>query len=142
MNDQNTVFQRTRRTQEEGGLSLAPLIDVVFLLIIFFLVSTTFTTQPGLQVYLPQAGGQVDVPEDQWIITVTEEGGIYLQDDELTPEELRSRLQQEPRPVVVRADERVPHGTLVSVLDRVRQAGINQVSIATRPPGTTPEDEP
>lgn len=126
-------FQRSTQEQSFGGITLAPMIDVVFLLLIFFMVSTTFVTRPGLQVVLPRSGGEVEVPSDRWVISITQEAEVYLNEKPVQLSTLSSRLNQEPLPVLLRADEKVPHGLVVSVLDRVRSAGIEELNLSTRP---------
>lgn len=126
-------FRRSDQKRSFGGITLAPMIDVVFLLLIFFMVSTTFVTRPGLQVVLPRSGGEVKVPSDRWVISITQEAEVYLNEKPVQLSTLSSRLNQDPLPVLLRADENVPHGLVVSVLDRVRSAGIEDLNLSTRP---------
>ncbi len=133
MFDESKRFRRSGQQRSFGGITLAPMIDVVFLLLIFFMVSTTFVTRPGLQVVLPRSGGDVKVPSDRWVISVTEDAEVYLNEKPVDLSTLGARLGEEPLPVLVRADENVPHGLVVSVLDRVRSAGIEELNLSTRP---------
>lgn len=127
-------FRREGRDSPDGGLTLAPMIDVVFLLLIFFMVSTTFVLRPGLQLELPASESTAQVSEDRWTITVTPEGNFYLNEEESSLEALQKRLEEDPKPTTVRADRTLPHGLIVDVLDAVQQAGIEAVNVSTREP--------
>lgn len=113
------------------------MVDVVFLLIIFFMVSTTFITlESGLPVDLPQARSAQAQASETPTVTVTSEraiflGGAQVQEAELVGA-LRSQLEASGQGIVVlRADQTVPHGLTVRVMDLIRQAGAQRISIAT-----------
>ena len=127
------IFERREPDSDGLGVVLAPLIDIVFLLLIFFMVSTTFTMQPGLSVKLPRSGGESEMPSEHWLLTLTGEQELYLNREQTSREQLFTILSEDPRPVVFRADQSVPHGVVVTVLDQVRNAGIDAVDISTRP---------
>lgn len=130
--------QRTRRYTRQGlALDLTPMVDVVFLLIIFFMVSTTFITfESGLPVDLPQATSpQVNVT-DFPTVTVTQDQQIFIAGTPVSEAELvatlRNTIAQTGLSVVVlRADRNVPHGMTVRVMDLIRQAGAERIAIAT-----------
>ncbi|MGM0381373.1 MAG: ExbD/TolR family protein [bacterium] len=128
------LFEREAADSEDMGIVLAPMIDIVFLLLIFFMVSTTFVMQPGLQITLPRGGSETEVQPDRWVVTLTAEREVYLNDENYPLRRLGEAFQQENRPLVLRADRAVPHGLVVSVLDQARSAGIEVVDISTRPP--------
>lgn len=133
MFDKKSRFSRKTEADGSGGISLAPMVDVIFLLLIFFIVSTTFSLRPGLQINLPTAGGEVEVPEDRWIVSIHKTGQIFLNQNKVTMGELSSRIKEKPQPVILQADQSIPHGMVVSVLDRIRSADISDVNISTRP---------
>lgn len=116
---------------------MAPMVDVVFLLIIFFMVSTTFITyETGLPVDLPQAQTAQIEAADLPTVTITSDGAIFLGGAPITEEvlvgSLRLVLNDNPSGVVVlRADQVVPHGLTVRVMDLIRQAGAQRIAIAT-----------
>jgi biopolymer transport protein ExbD len=74
MTDDSNRYDQQRETGSTPNLSLAPMIDVVFLLLIFFMVSTTFVVRPGLDLSLPQSDHEVEASPDRWIISVDPEG--------------------------------------------------------------------
>lgn len=136
---QSSPFQRSEEETPSLGITMAPLIDVVFLLLIFFMISTTFRVRPGLELNLPRSGGQTQVPSDRWVVSLNPEGEIYLNQEKTTLSSLESRIRANNRPVVVRADKTIPHGLVVSVLDRIRSAGVDTVDLSTQP--LTPDEE-
>lgn len=126
-----------RRVPLAPGLDLTPMVDVVFLLIIFFMVSTTFITlETGLPVDLPQAQSAQAQPSDLPTITVTRDGRVFLAGAEVGVEDLVVLLQEAMQAsghttVVLRADETVAHGFVVEVMDLIRLAGAQRIAIAT-----------
>lgn len=133
------MARTSRRTSalRAPGLDLTPMVDIVFLLVIFFMVSTTFITlESGLPVDLPQAQSPQTAIADLPTITITADMGIYIAGTPVAEEALsatlRSLLDQTGLSVVVlRADKTVPHGTTVRVMDLIKQAGAQRIAIAT-----------
>ncbi len=131
---------RASRT-EDPEISLTGLIDVVFLLLIFFMVSTTFEHQAVLKVDLPEAKN-VDSPEDQpnsFELVIDQNGQFYLNDRQLLngePTTIRAAFMEaagEDRniPVILRADAQTPHHFVVTAMDVTAQLGFSRLSIAT-----------
>jgi len=128
------------RRCEDPELNLTSLIDVVLLLVIFFMVSTTFVEEGRLRIELPRAS-EVPVagPQDPIVVTVTAEGSYRVNEQGLvnnTPETLRAALLRESegerdRPLTIRADARATHQTVVTVMDVAARLGFTQVNIAT-----------
>jgi biopolymer transport protein ExbD len=121
---------------EKGQLSIdiAPLIDVVFQLIIFFMLTSSFITQTGIKINLPKAVTSEVVQEETLVVTISAEGLIYLNDRLLSIEELKDELQRaeiQGKPLLIKADRRASLGKVVEVWDYCREAGITQVNIAT-----------
>ena len=121
------------------ALDLTPLIDVVLMLVIFFMLTTTFVLSPGIEVDLPRGHTSQEPRERDAIITMTREGAIYFQDAQVSLETLRAVLQrarnrQPELRVVIKADTLVPHGQVVSVMDIAKYLGIDRLAVATAPP--------
>ena len=129
--------RRRARLAIAPELDLTPMVDVVFLLIIFFMVSTTFiTVESGLPVDLPDAQMSVAEPTNLPTVTVTKDGSIYfaggnVQEAQLV-ELVRSEINRSGQTtVVLRADREVPHGTAVRIMDLIKQAGAQRIAIST-----------
>jgi biopolymer transport protein ExbD len=119
------------------GLRIAPLIDIVFLLLIFFLVATTFKNpERDLSIRLPTADRGTDRDtEPALVIDIRASGDVLVEGNVLTPSELRARLGAlGPTPrggVVIRCDRKTDHEYFVYVLDACRDAGVENLSVAT-----------
>ncbi|MCA9406044.1 MAG: biopolymer transporter ExbD [Candidatus Omnitrophica bacterium] len=125
-----------RHTKLEYGLKqidIAPLIDVIFQLLIFFMLSSSFTFQSGINVKLPKAITSDVVKEENYIVTITSENVLYLNDKVLTLKELKETLEKTNRqfPLLIKADRRASMGRIVDVWDLCRNLGIERINIAT-----------
>lgn len=115
------------------------MIDTMFFLLVFFMIATlSMTIQHGMPVNLPTADSSTDKVPDQISLTLTHEGTLYYNKDLIELPELEVRLtslrQADPDPsVVINADEQVPHGQVIKVMDIIRLAGIPNMAIATKP---------
>ncbi len=118
---------------EEAQLGLAPMLDVVLLLLIFFLVTTSFTA-PRMDLELPEAlTGEVATP-GLFLVSIGADGALELDGDPVEMEALADRLavgakESDDTELVVRADAAVDHGRVVEVLDVARREGLTQVGI-------------
>lgn len=134
MTEDSNRYDRQRETGDTPSLSLAPMIDVVFLLLIFFMVSTTFVVRPGLDLSLPQSDHEVETAPERWVVSIDPEGSIYLDRETISRDALLERLSEDPKPVSLRADRTVPHGLVVEVLNTVKEAGVESVNVSTEDP--------
>lgn len=120
-------------------VDITPMIDIVFQLVLFFMVSTTFKTSSGIQVDLPRSSQEVVVAEqDDLQILMTLDGTTYLNDSEVEMEALKRSLEEVAtadinRLVVIKADTGVEHGRVVEVMDLARGLGLTRLAIATEP---------
>lgn len=131
-----------RQKLDEAGVNLTPLIDVVFLLLIFFMVSTTFTRETQLKIDLPEAasGETVESPDLQQIeLTISASGEVAINDKvliEATLDKLKSALQRESAgdtslPVIITADAQTPHQSVITVMDAAGQLGFSRLRLTT-----------
>lgn len=133
-----------RQRQEEVSVNLTPLIDVVFLLLIFFMVSTTFTRETRLDVTLPQATGVPQAQKENQVEVVVSSTGTYrvngeqlTRSDTATLRTVLLRLGEEgtDMPFTITADAEASHQSVVRVMDVAGQVGFTNINITTREPG-------
>ncbi len=131
-----------RGLRDEPEINLTSLIDVVFTLIIFFVVTTTFDARNTLKLQLPSAASAtVEAPREPLVVVVDAEGKVYVGGGEVLRRDGASVRQaiaeaageDRDRQVVLRADGRAPHQSVVTALDALGQLGFARVSIATVP---------
>ena len=128
--------------EEDVNINLTPLIDVVFLLLIFFMVSTTFDTTSQLKIKLPEASqDQSALPPQKLTLLIDASGNFFLNSRELTNSKsatlkaaLERTLAGSRQPIVIQSDANSPVQSLVTAMDVVGQLGLSQVSIATTRP--------
>ena len=118
-------------------LNVAPLIDVLFLLLIFFMVSTTFLSQPAFKLELPEAKHAENVRQSPIIVYVSMGGRVYLNDEPietaLLGEAVRQRLETaDEKTVVLKADARVSYEAVIDVLDIIKSTGVQKLVVPTR----------
>lgn len=117
-------------------LNIAPLIDVVFLLLVFFMLASSFIEPTAIDVSMPQSTGQPATADDPLVIDVNVSGTVRLNGLSVTLDQIGGELlgrvgAQLDRPVTVRAEAEVPVQLLVSIMDRVRGSGLNNIRLAT-----------
>ena len=132
---------RPGRRREEPDVNLTPLIDVVFLLLIFFMVSTTFTQESEISIELPQASGKISKEEKRHIeITIDAQGRYFVNQQQLINTQsatLKRAMQQQagtqksPK-LIISADRRTPHEAVVKAMDAARQLGYVHLTFATQ----------
>ncbi|MDN3518460.1 biopolymer transporter ExbD [Aquisalimonas lutea] len=130
------------RRREEPEITLTPLIDVVFLMLIFFMVSATFLNEADMELSLPEASREpAQRPGTPVELVINAEGDYYVDGTALANQQtntveraLEQAMANAPgTPLVIRADGRTPHQSVVTALDAAGRAGIESVSIATVP---------
>jgi len=115
-------------------INLTPLIDVILMLLIFFILSTSLASQSGINVKLPKAITSDAIKEENLNITITSENVIYLNNRIVTIKELRAALEKsgnKNQPILIKADRRSSVGRIVDVWDICRELGIERINIAT-----------
>lgn len=130
-----------RRRRAEVDVNLTPLIDVVFLLLIFFMVSTTFTKETHMSIDLPEASGDsARISEKQIEISITRSGEFAINEVALIKHDLASLKSaiekvsagENTMPMIITADASTPHQSVVTVMDAAGQLGFVKLSITTK----------
>jgi len=126
------------RQQESYGIDMTPLVDTVFLLLIFFMVSTHFIEfTKKLDIELPEAkGGTVAEEEIHFVIEMDLDGTILLNGEGVTVEQLEARLNASRgasrRSVVIRADRRLHYGNVIQVMGICKDSGVRDIGVAVK----------
>lgn len=132
-----------RQSKEELSVNLTPLIDIVFLLLIFFMVSTTFTKESQLNISLPEASAELsEAPPLSIEILITDAGTYSINGQALVNSQLDTLMKgitkvlegRETAPVVISADAKSTHESVVKAMDAAGQLGLINLSITTRQP--------
>lgn len=126
-----------RHIELEHGLrpfDIAPLIDIVFQLLIFFMLTSSFIMQPGIKVNLPKAVTSEVVKENNIVIIISREDVVYINNNVFTTQELKNYLSKgrnADKPILIKSDKRASLGRVVEIWDLCREMGISQLNIAT-----------
>jgi len=131
----NDLFDSIRPERKQASIDIAPLLDMVFILLIFFIVTSTFTRETGVDVSKPRAQSASEVQKESVMIAITRSGTIHVNERQVNikglEDVLRQMLLKNPgREVVVIADKESSTGIMVSVIDAANLAGSKKVSIA------------
>ena len=128
-------LQQRLEEEHKHGIDLSPLIDVVFILLIFFIVTTVFIKETGVEVEKPEAVTAMSLPNELILIAITDNGEIMYDHSNITLAGVRSTvsalLMAQDRPVVIQADKQVTTELLVRVMDEIKLAGATSLNIAT-----------
>ena len=128
-------FSNSSEDSSDVAVDISPLIDCVFILLIFFIVTTTFVEETGVEVDKPQAASSVQLEKTSIMIAITDKGDIVYGGDSIGLSGVRPlvkrMMQKEDVPVIIQADQNVKSGLLVRVIDEAKLAGAEKVSIAT-----------
>jgi len=124
------------------GLNMTPLIDMVFLLLVYFLLTAHFIEEEGIGVRLPTAASKVQREDREVAVALSREGVVFLDGAAVGPEELEDRLrraaQEGETTVVVRGDRDVALQAVVTVMEAAKKAGAARIVVATLHEGTGP----
>jgi len=136
-------FKRIKRA--DPRMDITPLIDVILLLVIFFMLTTTFIGAPAIKVNLPTSSAKEISKEQKEVkVTITKDGKLYVDrktggsGDPISLKELGKLFNKAAREnretmVIIRADESTTHGNVVAVMDLAKNSGLNKLAIATKP---------
>ena len=131
-------LQRRLEHQQAQGIDMSPLLDVVFILLIFFIVTTVFVKETGVTVDKPQAISAQKLEQTVILLAITDAGEVFYDGNRIGVAGVRGTIEQlqrrKPRPVVIQADKTVPTQLLLSVIDEAKLAGAKTVNLAALSP--------
>lgn len=128
---------RYRETEEED-INVTPMLDVVFIMLIFFIVTASFTKETGIDVNRPSASTAEVKEQGNILVAITDDGEIWIDKRRVDPRALQANIErlhaENPKgSVVIQADTDSKNGLLVAVMDAARAAGIDNISLAAQP---------
>ena len=129
--------RRRAREEEESEVNLTPMLDVVFIMLIFFIVTASFVKEAGIDVNRPDAATAEKKAKGNILVAITSNGQIWIDKRQVDPRALRANIErlyaENPQgSVVIQADKDSKNGLLVAVMDAARMAGVYNVSIAAQ----------
>lgn len=131
------MFAGSRTRKQIASVDMSPLIDVVFLLLIFFSVTTTFLEQAAMELELPESSTTTAAEAAPVVVEVAADGTIRLQGEPVSPEELERRVaalsEEERRRITIRADRALELGRAVAVIDALRRGGAAGITLPMVP---------
>lgn len=127
---------RKVRVEEDATIDMTPMLDIVFIMLIFFIVTTVFVKEAGVDVNKPNGSLAVMPKNANIFIAVTEDGKVWIDKREVDVDLVRANLErlmaEQPSDVIIiQADKEAEHGLVVEVMDQIKMAGIDRISIAT-----------
>lgn len=128
---------RRRRSMESAAdsneVNLTPMLDVVFIMLIFFIVTTSFIKESGVEIERPEASAATPRPDAQVLVAITPEGAVWVDGKAVDVHRIGQQVAgmlSEGGAVVIQADRASTTGLLIEVMDRLKQAGVEQVAVA------------
>ena len=124
------------KTPSKSFINLTPLVDMLFIILLFFLVTSTFIDQPNIQLELPTTKHTPTSKVDEQVLTISRDGRLFFQNEPVERKELIQVLkkafsQQTEKTLVLRADKNVPYGLVVDVMDAAKGAGLKKIIAPT-----------
>ncbi len=129
--------RKVRTEEEDAQIDMTPMLDIVFIMLIFFIVTTVFVKQAGIDVNKPEGVTATKFKNANIFIAVTEDGNVWIDRREIAVDAVRANLEkllleQPTDAVFIQADEKAKHGVVVEVMDAVKAAGVDRVAVAVR----------
>lgn len=133
-------MKRRHAHQDEADINITPLIDIVFIMLIFFIVTTSFVKETGVEVNRPSADTAQQQDQGSILIAIRENGEIWFNKRNIDLRAVRANVERAKAEnpeggVVIIADKQSATGSLVDVMDQVKLAGVENISVAAQNPG-------
>ena len=129
---------RSRKVEEETDINITPMLDIVFIMLIFFIVSTSFVKETGIDPNRPTADTARPMPQSNILIGVDTAGQVWVNNQVIPMNQVRtlveiSRNENPESSAILIADEGAPAGVVLDVMDQVRLGGVANIAVATDP---------
>ncbi|MEI6614305.1 MAG: biopolymer transporter ExbD [Chrysiogenales bacterium] len=131
-------MQLRNKPRKKIFINITSLIDVIFMMLLFFMITSTFLEQPGIKLELPAARTSANAEPQEYVLTVDKTGELFLNRRAVTlaglEAEIRKALpQMKDSALVLKADQEITHGLVVRVMDMAKRGGIKKLIIGTKP---------
>jgi biopolymer transport protein ExbD len=125
-----------RKWDDEGGIIMTPLIDMVFLTLIFFMVNATLSINPAIRIDLPRARTSLGALSEEIVVSVKADGSVYLGERLVSVEDFGLELRREmarvgKRSILLQGERTISYESLMEVMDQAKLAGVGRISLAT-----------
>tara|TARA_B000000441_G_scaffold116259_1_gene88227 strand:- start:3109 stop:3513 length:405 start_codon:yes stop_codon:yes gene_type:complete len=129
--------RKNRRLQEEAGLDLTPMMDIVFIMLIFFIVTTSFVKETGIEVNRPNADTAERDEKGNILVAISQNNEIWIDKRRVDLKAVRANIERlkieyPEGSVIIQADKEARSGLLVETMDQIRLAGVQNISIAAK----------
>jgi biopolymer transport protein ExbD len=130
-------MQFKKKEKKKVIINITSLIDVMFLLLIFLLISSTFLEQPGIKLELPKTKSSETVKQREFTLFVSKDGKIYLNKVEIDESSLEKKIKEvlpemKDKAIILKADNTASHGTVVKIMDILKRGGVKKLVIGTK----------
>lgn len=122
-------------TEESSEVNLTPMLDVVFIMLIFFIVTTSFIKESGVEIERPESSAATPRADAQVLVAITPEGAVWVDGEPVDIHRVGTRvsgLLSDDGSALIQADRNATTGVLIEVMDRLRAAGVERVAVAAR----------
>jgi len=131
-------MQLRDKPRKKVFINITSLIDVIFMMLLFFMITSTFLEQPGIKLELPAARASAHGEPQEYVLTVDKEGELFLNRRPVAMDGLEAEIRAAlPRmkdaALVLKADQEISHGLVVRVMDLARRGGVKKLVIGTKP---------
>jgi biopolymer transport protein ExbD len=131
-------MQLQGRRRAKVVINITSLIDVIFMLLLFFMITSTFLEQPGIKLELPAAKASAQGEPQEYVLTLDKKGELFLNRRPVTMDGLEAEIRaalpkMKDAALVLKADQEITHGLVVHVMDLARRAGVKKLIIGTKP---------
>ncbi|MET1218106.1 MAG: biopolymer transporter ExbD [Glaciecola sp.] len=131
------MARKVRTEEEDAAIDMTPMLDIVFIMLIFFIVTTVFVKEAGIEVNKPEASEAFMPKNANIFIAITDDGDVWLDKRQVAVDSVRANIErlltEQPTDyVIIQADVKSKHGVVVKVMDQVKDAGVDKISVATR----------
>lgn len=129
------MARKEREQAEDAAIDMTPMLDIVFIMLIFFIVTTSFIKEAGVEVNKPSAKSVLDQKKANIFVAVTADGEVWLDKRKVDVDSVRTNIErllaeQASEVVVVQADANAEHGRVVEVMDQIKDAGVSRIAVA------------